>query len=89
MAPSPSVPFLPAAGAVRATEREHNRDEPGYDPNDPEPVVDAKVVARVEALIRTQTSDRERAFEAGGVPVSSVNFVHESLTIPRSSPTTT
>lgn len=64
---------------------EHNRDEPGYDPNDPaQQVVDAKVVAGVEALMRTKTSEYwDRAFEAGGVPVSSVNFVHELIDHPQ------
>jgi crotonobetainyl-CoA:carnitine CoA-transferase CaiB-like acyl-CoA transferase len=83
-----------AVGALSASLRakvravlgiEHNRDEPGYDANDPvQQALDARVVAAVEAMIRSQRSDYwEKAFEKGGVPVSCVNFIHELVDHPQ------
>jgi crotonobetainyl-CoA:carnitine CoA-transferase CaiB-like acyl-CoA transferase len=64
---------------------DHNRDQAGYDPNDPQQqALDAEVVAKVEALIKTQTSDYwEDAFSRGGVPASRINFVQELLQHPQ------
>jgi crotonobetainyl-CoA:carnitine CoA-transferase CaiB-like acyl-CoA transferase len=63
----------------------HNRDEPDYDPASPtQREVDARVVAAVEAMIARHTSEYwEEAFQAGGVPVSNVNFVHELIDHPQ------
>jgi crotonobetainyl-CoA:carnitine CoA-transferase CaiB-like acyl-CoA transferase len=77
-----------AIGALSASLREkvrtvlgieHNRDEPGYDAQDPaQRETDAKLVAEVEAMIAAEPTEHwERVFQAGGVPVSRVNFVHE------------
>ena len=56
---------------------EHNRDEPGYDLQDPEQqVIDRALNDQVEAMIRSESSDHwERLLEDHGVPVSKVNFV--------------
>ena len=64
---------------------DHNRDEPGYDPHDPEQRrIDAETMEKVEALIRTETCEYwEHAFEAGGVPVSRINFVQELVEHPQ------
>ncbi|HLF77961.1 MAG TPA: CoA transferase [Dehalococcoidia bacterium] len=64
---------------------EHNRDDTGYDPNDPaQQAVDAQVVATVEAMIRQKSSAYwDQAFEAGGVPVSCVNFIHDLIDHPQ------
>jgi formyl-CoA transferase len=83
-----------AVGALSASLRakvravlgfEHNRDEPDYDPVDPEQIKrDAEVMAFVEGLIRTKTSHEwVEAFENGGVPVSPVHFVQELLDHPQ------
>lgn len=60
---------------------EHNRDEPGYNPTDPaQRRVDEETMILVEEMIRGQTCDYwERAFKAGGVPVSRINFVQELI----------
>jgi len=72
------------SAALRAKVRtafgvEHNRDEPGYDLNDPDQQkIDAAVSDQVEAMVREQTSDYwEAHLESHGVPVSKVNFVEE------------
>lgn len=64
---------------------EHNRDEPGYDLNDPEQQqVDAAISDVVEAMVREQTSDYwEAHLESHGVPVSKVNFVEELSSHPQ------
>jgi crotonobetainyl-CoA:carnitine CoA-transferase CaiB-like acyl-CoA transferase len=55
---------------------EHNRDEPGYNPADPgQREIDLATVRKVEAMIAECSSEHwERAFQAGGVPVSRINF---------------
>ncbi len=71
---------------VRATLGiEHNRDEPGYDPSDPKQrETDLAVVATVEAMIACESSGYwEQRFEAGGVPVSRINFVQELIDNPQ------
>jgi crotonobetainyl-CoA:carnitine CoA-transferase CaiB-like acyl-CoA transferase len=73
-------------GKVRATLGvEHNRDEPGYDPGDPKQrEIDLAVVTKIEDLIACESSEYwERRFEAGGVPVSRVNFVLELIDHPQ------
>ena len=83
-----------AVGALSASLRakvraafdvEHNRDEPGYDLNDPaQQAIDASVSERVEAMVRERTSDYwEGHLETHGVPVSKVNFVEELSTHPQ------
>ena len=64
---------------------EHNRDEPGYDMNDPaQQAIDAAITEQVEAMVRAQTSDHwEAHLESHGVPVSKVNFVEELATHPQ------
>jgi formyl-CoA transferase len=83
-----------AVGALSASLRakvravlgvDHNRDEPGYNPHDPEQQrIDEEVMMTVEAMIRAETCEHwERAFEAGGVPVSRINFVQELVDHPQ------
>ncbi len=83
-----------AVGALSASLRakvravlqlEHNRDEPGYDPYDPAQMeIDQRVTREVEAMIRGNTCAYwEARFEAGGVPVSRVNFVQELVDHPQ------
>ena len=83
-----------AVGALSASLRakvravlgvEHNRDEPGYDPWDPgQQEADRKLIALVEEKIRARSTEYwERTFEAGGVPVSPVNFVQELIDHPQ------
>ena len=64
---------------------EHNIDQPGYNPRDPEQrALDEKLTAGVEAKVRTEsTAYWERAFTGGGVPVSPVNFAHELMDHPQ------
>ena len=64
---------------------EHNRDEPGYDPMDPEQQQsDIELRDRVEAMIREKSTDYwVETFEAGGVPVSPVKFVQELIDDPQ------
>ena len=75
-----------AVGALSASLRaklrtalkiEHNRDEAGYDLDDPQQqVIDRETTRRVEELFRTQSSDYwEALLGSHGVPVSRVNFV--------------
>lgn len=78
------------SAALRAKVRtalqiEHNRDEPDYDPMNPEQIaIDAAITEQVEAMIRAESSDHwERVFEDNGVPVSKVNFVEELATHPQ------
>jgi CoA:oxalate CoA-transferase len=58
---------------------EHNRDEPGYNAQDPEQrEIDRRLVVQVEEMICAETTGYwEQRFESGGVPVSRVNFVQE------------
>jgi formyl-CoA transferase len=60
---------------------EHNRDEPDYDPLDPEQRErDAAITLVVEAIIREHATDHwVEAFESGGVPVSPILFVQELI----------
>jgi CoA:oxalate CoA-transferase len=64
---------------------EHNRDEPGYDAQDPaQKQRDAEVIAQVEAMLESETTEYwERRFTAGGVPVSPVYFVQELIDHPQ------
>jgi crotonobetainyl-CoA:carnitine CoA-transferase CaiB-like acyl-CoA transferase len=64
---------------------EHNRDDAGYNPLDPaQREFDNALVAQVEAQIRAENSDYwERRFEAGGVPVSKVNFAQTLIDHPQ------
>lgn len=64
---------------------EHNRDEPGYDGHDPQQhEIDTQAILKVERIIRGNTCEYwEKAFEAGGVPVSRVNFVQELVDHPQ------
>jgi crotonobetainyl-CoA:carnitine CoA-transferase CaiB-like acyl-CoA transferase len=64
---------------------EHNRDDPGYDAQDPEQKkIDAEIVARVEAMIATETSEYwEQRFTEGGVPVAPILFVQELIDHPQ------
>ena len=64
---------------------EHNRDEPDYDPMDPEQQQsDIELRDRVEAMIREKSTDYwVETFEAGGVPVSPVKFVQELIDDPQ------
>jgi formyl-CoA transferase len=83
-----------AIGALSASLREkvrqvldvkHNRDEPGYDAFDPKQrEIDLKLTAEVEEMIRARTTEYwEKTFEAGGVPVSRVNFVQDLIDHPQ------
>jgi len=83
-----------AVGALSASLRakvrtvlqiEHNRDEPGYNAGDPEQQrIDREMALHVEEIIRAETCDYwEKAFEAGGVPVSRINFVQELVDHPQ------
>ncbi len=83
-----------AVGALSASLRakvravlnlDHNRDEPGYDPSDlAQREIDQTVMAQVEEIIRGETCEYwEHAFEAGGVPVSRINFVQELVDHPQ------
>jgi crotonobetainyl-CoA:carnitine CoA-transferase CaiB-like acyl-CoA transferase len=83
-----------AVGALSASLRakvravldvEHNRDEPGYDASDPQQrEIDRITMEKVEAMIRDNTCEYwERKFEAGGVPVSRINFVQELVDHPQ------
>lgn len=60
---------------------EHNRDEEGYDPLDPEQRErDLAITEEVEAMIRAESTDHWVAlFEAHRVPVSPVYFVQELI----------
>jgi crotonobetainyl-CoA:carnitine CoA-transferase CaiB-like acyl-CoA transferase len=64
---------------------EHNRDEPGYNPLNPgQKEVDLAIIARVEAMIAECSSEYwEHAFEAGGVPVSRINFPQQMVDHPQ------
>ena len=83
-----SIGALSAAlrAKVRATLGfEHNRDEPGYNPVDPEQIaVDQALIARVEDLFRTKTTaEWDEILTAGGVPCGAINFVQELLEHPQ------
>jgi crotonobetainyl-CoA:carnitine CoA-transferase CaiB-like acyl-CoA transferase len=58
---------------------EHNRDEPGYDHTDPDQqAVDARAMAEVEALFRSNTTAYwEQRLIEGGIPVGPVLFAQE------------
>jgi len=78
------------SGSLRAKVRatlgfEHNRDEPGYSPQDPAQVaVDRALVKRIEELFRTKTTaEWDQILTDGGVPCGSVNFVQELLEHPQ------
>jgi crotonobetainyl-CoA:carnitine CoA-transferase CaiB-like acyl-CoA transferase len=64
---------------------EHNIDEPGYDPRDPEQR--ARDEALTEAVERQvlgeSTAYWEERFAAGGVPVARVNYAHELIDHPQ------
>ncbi len=64
---------------------EHNRDEPGWDPYNPEQQeVDRRVVEEAERIVREQSSEYwEERFESFGVPVSRVHFVEELMDHPQ------
>jgi crotonobetainyl-CoA:carnitine CoA-transferase CaiB-like acyl-CoA transferase len=64
---------------------EHNRDDAGYNPLDPaQRDFDNALVKQVEAQIRAENSDYwEHRFEAGGVPVSKVNFAQTLIDHPQ------
>jgi crotonobetainyl-CoA:carnitine CoA-transferase CaiB-like acyl-CoA transferase len=64
---------------------EHNRDEPGYNAQDPEQrEIDRRIVGQVEEMICAETTEHwEQRFEDGGVPVSRVNFVQELTNHPQ------
>jgi crotonobetainyl-CoA:carnitine CoA-transferase CaiB-like acyl-CoA transferase len=64
---------------------EHNRDEAGYNPLAPgQREVDLAIVSKVEAMIAEHNSEYwERAFEAGGVPVSRINFPMQMVDHPQ------
>ena len=64
---------------------EHNIDEPGYDPRNPEQrALDEQLTAAVEAKVLCESTEYwERAFTAGGVPVARVNFAHELIDHPQ------
>src|SRR6185503_16755002 len=64
---------------------EHNRDEPGYNPLDPgQKEIDLATIATVEAMIAECSSEYwEHAFEAGGVPVSRINFPQQMVDHPQ------
>lgn len=64
---------------------EHNRDEPGYNPLDPEQMrTDAELVARVEAMMAAETSAYwEERLTRGGVPVGPVLFMQELIDHPQ------
>ncbi len=83
-----------AVGALSASLRskvrtvlgvEHTRDEPGYDATDPaQQSYDNQLILDVEAMIRAKPSAYwEAAFAAGGVPVSSVQFINELIDHPQ------
>ena len=83
-----SIGALSAAlrAKVRATIGfEHNRDEPGYSPQDPAQVaIDQALVKRTEELFRTKTTaEWDEILTAGGVPCGAVNFVQELLEHPQ------
>jgi crotonobetainyl-CoA:carnitine CoA-transferase CaiB-like acyl-CoA transferase len=64
---------------------EHNIDEPGYDPRDPEQRVrdEALTLAVEKQVLAESTEYWERAFTAGGVPVARVNYAHELIDHPQ------
>jgi len=64
---------------------EHNRDEPGYNPMNPgQKETDLAIIAKVEAMIAECSSEHwEDAFEAGGVPVSRINFPQQMVDHPQ------
>jgi CoA:oxalate CoA-transferase len=63
---------------------EHNRDEPGYNPADPEQMrVDQAIRHQVEAQFLTKTTaEWEKILTDGGVPVAPVLFVQELIDHP-------
>jgi crotonobetainyl-CoA:carnitine CoA-transferase CaiB-like acyl-CoA transferase len=85
---------LIAIGALSASLRakvrqvlgvEHNIDEPGYNPRDPEQrAIDEELTSRVEAVVLTKPTEYwEHVFKAGGVPSARVNFAHELIDHPQ------
>jgi len=85
---------LIAIGALSASLRakvravlgvEHNIDEPGYNPRDPEQRArDEALTERVEALVLAKPTEYwERAFKDGGVPAARVNYAHELIDHPQ------
>jgi crotonobetainyl-CoA:carnitine CoA-transferase CaiB-like acyl-CoA transferase len=64
---------------------EHNIDEPGYDPRDPEQRArDEALTEAVERQVLAEsTAVWEERFAAGGVPVARVNYAHEMLDHPQ------
>lgn len=64
---------------------EHNRDDPGYSPMNPgQKEIDLAIIAKVEAMIAECSSEYwEHAFEAGGVPVSRINFPQQMVDHPQ------
>ena len=64
---------------------DHDIDQPGYSPRDPDQrAKDEAMTAAVEAQVKADTTAHwERAFAAGGVPVSPVNYAHELLDHPQ------
>ena len=64
---------------------EHNRDEPGYNAQDPEQIaIDKALITRTEERFKTKTTaEWDEILTAGGVPCGSVNFVQELLDHPQ------
>lgn len=64
---------------------EHNRDEPDYDPLDPDQMIaDDALVDEVEIQVRSEsTAHWVEHFTNAGVPVSTVHFVQELLDHPQ------
>ena len=69
----------------RVLQVEHNIDEPGYDPRNPEQrEFDERLTASVEdKVLAAPTEYWERAFTTGGVPAARVNFAHELIDHPQ------